>query len=149
MVGSIQTLFKVKTVYKIISPLRVLKNSKDLWTLNLNIYRNTHYHTLNNAKINYKKAVKSQIDKLPKMGMVCIHYKVFPKTAKKFDLGNVVSVHKKFIEDALVELKKIPDDDYLTIVRSTESFGSIDKHNPRVEILIFPIEEKNGHYFKR
>ena len=136
-------------MYKIISPLRVLKNSKDFWTLNLNVYRNTHFHVLNKVKINYKKAVAKQIEKLPEMHMVCIHYKVFPKTVKKFDLGNVVSVHKKFIEDALVELKKLPDDDYLTVVRSTESFGSVDKYNPRVEILIFPIKDKNGHYFKR
>jgi hypothetical protein len=77
-----------------------------------------------------------QILKLPKMEKIQVSYTLYPGTKRRTDTGNVVSVHKKFFEDALVELGIIPDDDYLHIVKSEESFGEVDKEFPRVEILI-------------
>jgi|TARA_B110000261_G_scaffold37581_1_gene43771 Holliday junction resolvase RusA-like endonuclease len=59
-----------------------------------------------------------------------------PKTARRTDLGNVLSVHQKYFEDALVELGCIPDDDYKHIVRTTFVFGKKDKDNPRVIIKV-------------
>jgi len=51
-------------------------------------------------------------------------------------LGNVLSVHQKYFEDALVELGCIPDDDYKHIVRTTFVFGEKDKNDPRVIITV-------------
>lgn len=67
------------------------------------------------------------------MGIV---YTLYPKTKHLSDLDNVCSVHAKFFQDALVELKKIPDDNYNYIVSTKFLFGSIDPENPRVEIDI-------------
>lgn len=118
------------------SPLRVTKNKKQDFILNLNNYRNAHFHTLNNVKKRYKEAVAEQIEALPNMQQIRNHYVIFPATKRKTDIGNVVAIHKKFFEDALVELGKLPDDDYNHILGSSEDFGGIDPDNPRVEIHI-------------
>jgi len=92
--------------------------------------------TLNTVKKRYKEAMKEQIDTLPNYNRVTIHYKYFPKTRHLTDIGNVTAVHKKFFEDALVELGHLPEDNYNFVIGSSESFGHIDKENPRVEITI-------------
>jgi len=92
--------------------------------------------TLNTVKVKYKEIMKEQIEQLPVFNKIIIHYKLFPKNKRLFDIGNVTSIHKKFFEDALVEFGRITDDNYLFVVGSTESFGGVDKDNPRVEITI-------------
>jgi hypothetical protein len=123
----------------IISPLSVPVSKGRVFTLNLNAYRNTHYQALNNAKKAYKAAVAYQIELLPRMEEVMINYRLYPKTRRLTDIGNVVSIHKKFFEDALVEMGKIEDDNYLHVIGSSESFGAVDKVNPRVEITIMEV----------
>lgn len=120
----------------IVSPLRVPISKTKLFTLNLNIYRNSHFHVLYKAKIEYKKVISKQLVKLPKLGVVTISYTYFPKTKRKVDLGNVLSIHQKFFEDAIVELGVLEDDDYKHIPKTIYLFGGIDKTNPRVEIRI-------------
>ena len=116
--------------------MRVPVTKKKDWTLNLNQYRNTHYQTLNKAKVVYKELIKDQL-----LGFICVHpitieYTLFVKTQRRMDIGNVLSVHQKFFEDALVELSCIPDDDYHWIPQVVFSYGGQDKDNPRVEITI-------------
>lgn len=123
-------------MHKIKSPLWVQQSKKKKFYLNLNAYRNAHFHTLNKAKIEYKKLVKSQVILLPKMDKIQLSYWLYPKTKRRTDLANVISIHQKFFEDALTELGIIPDDDYTHIVRSAMAFGKIDRLNPRVKILI-------------
>ena len=118
------------------SPLRVYQTKKKDFILNLNVYRNSHYRTLNTVKIRYKEVMKEQILKLPKMEKIILHYRLYPKSRRLTDLDNVISVHSKFFQDALVELGIIPDDDYRYIIGSTQEFGEVDKDNPRVEIKI-------------
>ena len=107
----------------IISPLRVQQTKKKMFTLNLNQYRNAHFQVLNKSKVTYKALMKEQIQQLPEYKKIIIHYKLFPRTRMKTDIGNVVSVHKKYFEDSLVEFGKLPDDNYEYVVGSTESFG--------------------------
>jgi hypothetical protein len=118
------------------SPLSVYASSKKDFSINLNEYRNSHYQILNKAKINYKAVMHQQIMKLPKMDKIKIHYTIYPETKRLCDIGNIVSITKKFFEDALVEFKRIPDDNYNHVIGSSESFGCVDKDNPRVVILI-------------
>lgn len=123
------------------SPLKILKNKLKYFILNLNNYRNTHFRVLNNTKITYKTILAPQIKALPYYDKpVFIWYELYPGSARLTDIGNVVSVHKKYFEDALVELKKIEDDNYNWIVGSIETFGKIDKLNPGVQIYIYPAE---------
>jgi len=117
------------------SPLSVPVGRKE-FILNLNHYRNAHYQTLNKAKIAYKQLIHSQIAKLPKMNKIIVHYTIYPKSRHLTDIGNVVSIHKKFFEDALVEAGKLPDDNYQHLLSSNERFGYVDKDNPRVTISI-------------
>ena len=125
------------------SPLKVWRGktkprkAKQWFILNLNNYRNAHYLVLNRTKINYKTAMANQIQLLPVMDYpITIHYEIFAKTRRKLDIDNVVSVHKKYFQDALVEMGRIEDDDFDWIVGSSESYGGVDKDNPRVEITI-------------
>jgi hypothetical protein len=119
------------------SPLIVpLEWGKKPFILNLNHYRNAHHMVLDKAKKNYKAVMAKQIQALPKMRTVEIHYKLYPGTKKLTDIGNIKTVHQKFFEDALVAFGRILDDNYLYVVGGGESFGCVDKENPRVEILI-------------
>ena len=119
------------------APLRVNQSKKKYFTLNLNQYRNAHYFTLNTAKINYKEILKPQIEKLPVIDVpVEITYKLFPATKHLTDVANVCSIHDKFFCDALVELGKLEEDNYLWIPSVRYLFGEIDRSNPRVEISI-------------
>ena len=118
------------------SPLSVQTARQTKFILNLNNYRNTHYHVLNKAKINYKAIMAEQILKLPKMERVRLTYTLFPSSRRVMDLGNVLPIHAKFFEDALVELKRLPDDDYKHMIESSSKFGRVDKDNGRVEINI-------------
>jgi hypothetical protein len=131
---------------KITAPLKVPKTKKKDFILNLNNYRNTHFQTLNKTKINYKALLKQQIGQLSNFNKVIVEYKIFPQSRRRTDIGNVASVHQKFFEDAFVEFGKIVDDSYDHVLMSLQSFGEVDKHNPRVEIRIIEIPEGDSPY---
>lgn len=130
-----------KPTYTLVSPLEVIYGTKKDGTeqkfrLNLNQYRNTHYIILNKAKIAYKELMKEQINRLPELSNISLHYTVYTKTKREFDLSNVCSVVDKFFCDALVELGKLPDDNIKYLSQISFSFGGIDKDNPRIEVTI-------------
>ena len=130
-----------KPTYTLVSPLEVIYGAKKDGTeqkfkLNLNQYRNTHYIILNKAKIAYKELMKEQISRLPELSNISLHYTVYTKTKREFDLSNVCSVVDKFFCDALVELGKLPDDNIKYLSQISFSFGGIDKDNPRIEVTI-------------
>ncbi|MDT8282525.1 MAG: hypothetical protein RQ982_06880 [Gammaproteobacteria bacterium] len=117
------------------SPLEV-KASRQNFILNLNRYRNTHHQILHRAKINYKSIIEKQIRSLKVMDKIELTFVLFPKTKRLTDLSNVLSIHDKFFCDALVELGKLPDDNYQHITNIKYMFGEVDRINPRVEIYI-------------
>lgn len=121
------------------SPLSVPQSKTKKFHLNLNVYRNSHYLVLNTVKKNYKAIISDQIAYMQPLNKVYIKYTLYPKTKRLCDLSNIISIHKKFFEDALVELGKLPDDNYEHIIGSSEFFGCVDKDNPRVEIILTPL----------
>ena len=135
-------------MYKIISPLKItLSHKKDgsvgkEFILNLNNYRNAYFRTLNQSKIMYKKTIVEQLQDKPRYERVAIIYQVFKGDNRRYDIGNVLSIHQKYFEDALVETGKLPDDkaDLLPMVIYLK--GEIDKENPRVEISVYDINKK-------
>lgn len=131
---------ELKMQHKVISPLVIPRTKTSNFSLNLNIYRNTHYKVLNNMKITFKGIMAPHILKLPCMNKVTIEYKLFTKTRALCDVSNVCSIVDKFFSDALVELGKLPDDNYKHIPSVSYTFGGVDKQNPRVEILIQELE---------
>lgn len=124
------------------SPLVVPVSSKRNFTLNMNQYRNTHFQVLNKAKKTYKDIITRHVLALPLFNKVKLEFVLYPATHRKTDLDNVCAIHNKFFQDALVELGRIPEDNYEYISEITYKFGYVDKDNPRVDITITGIDMK-------
>jgi len=103
----------------------------------VNWYRNAHYQTSNAAKINFKKLIQDQLNKFDKIETpIKIKYTYYAKANNGPDLDNFVGTVKKFFQDALVESGLIEDDNVNFIISNSESYGGIDRNNPRVEAEI-------------
>lgn len=113
-----------------------IKIGRKNYALNLNIYRNAHYQTLNKMKVEFSKVIEPELMKLPSFKSVDLTYTLYPKTKRLCDIANVCSIVDKFFCDALVNVGKLPDDNYEYLKNITYSFGSIDKDNPRVTVKI-------------
>ena len=135
---------------KIVLPLTVTlprkKVSDKVFILNLNVYRNSHHMTLNQAKIAWKEIVAQSTTGMVNADSSPFNftYTVFPATNRKFDLANVLSIIQKFTDDALIEFGFIPDDSYKIIPKIDYRFGEVDKDNPRVELEIYSLNAKSG-----
>jgi hypothetical protein len=91
------------------------------------------------VKKEYKKIVQQQIDEMDIVSIwspVKLSFVIYANTNARLDLGNRVSIQRKFFEDALVELWVIPDDNYNYILWASDRFGGVDKWNGRCEIII-------------
>lgn len=117
-------------------PLRIPVTKRKKFSLNLNQYRNAHYHTLDKAKKNFKKIVTPQIRELPVFERCTLKYVLYPRTRQLCDISNLCSIADKFFADALVELNKIEDDNYKNVPKVIFEFGEIDRKNPRIEVTI-------------
>lgn len=104
-------------------------------SLNLNWYRNAHFQTNNEVKIQYRALMKEQIQQI-----VSISWPIKPAyryfLSRRCDIGNVHSVVEKYFLDALVELGRLPDDGPKYVVGANYEFAGFDVKNPRCEIEI-------------
>ena len=123
--------------YKLDAPLRVPVSKSKFFSLNLNQYRNAHYFTLNNAKKEFKSQMEKQITALPSLVQVWIVYELYLPSKRKADTSNICSIVDKFFCDALVELGKLPEDNYEHVIECLYRFGGVDTKNPRCEITIY------------
>ena len=123
----------------VISPLSVQQTKTKQFILNMNVYRNTHYQTLNKVKVNYTDWITPQVNQLPKLDRISVVYTLYPASLRLCDTTNICSIHSKFFLDSLVKLAVIPDDNYHHVIRETFQFGEVDRLNPRVEIAIYPV----------
>ena len=80
--------------------------------------------------------MNDQISGLPKFTKISFTMHVYAPNKRLLDLGNVGSITEKFCLDALVELGKLEDDNYLFVPETHTYFKGIDKDNPRVDIII-------------
>ena len=117
------------------SPLTVPVGKKN-FSLNLNIYRNACYQVLSQAKVSYKQLMANQMRFKKPFSKVTIIYTLYPKTKRRTDISNVLSIHSKFFEDCLVEHGLLVDDNYNYLAKVTYLFGKVDKDNPRVDIEV-------------
>lgn len=121
-------------------PLRVQITKKGYFNLNLNVYRNAHYMTLNKAKVTFKEIVSPFLVQIPRLKSCKLRYTLYPKTNRLCDIANICSIVDKFFCDAFVETGHLEDDNY-TFLKSIEyCIGSVDTENPRVDVEIIPIE---------
>ena len=122
-------------MYELNVPLRVMVGKK-WFACSMNNYRNAHHHILNQAKIVFQKQIQYQIFALPQMNKIKIHYEFWYQDKRVHDLNNSMAVISKFFEDCLTGAGIIKDDNYLYVIGSSNSFGGIDKINPRCVITI-------------
>lgn len=123
-------------------PLSVPVTKKKFFSLNLNIYRNAHYMVLNKAKSAFTDRILGSLKKLPPQNHISLTYRIFLPNNRKADISNIGSIVDKFFSDALVDAGVIPDDNYLHLTHVQFFFGGIDRVDPRVEVTISPVNEK-------
>ena len=105
-----------------------------------NWYRNAHYQPSNAAKKKFKKLIQEQLDQFDTIQTpIKIKYTYYAQRNNSPDLDNFVAVVRKFFQDALVESGLIEDDNVNFIIANSESYGGIDKENPRVEAEVIEI----------
>ena len=99
-----------------------------------------------NVKRKFKEHIAPQFDKLePIKTQVSIHFTYYAARNNSPDLDNFTSVSKKFFQDAMVELGLIADDNVHYIVATSESYGGLDRENPRVEALVKRLKTNSLH----
>lgn len=122
---ALQELVKEETHTVRVPTVVGLSKSKN-WILNLNNYRNAHYQTLNKAKVNFKHLVTKEISSLPAFKEISsIEYILYRDSKRHCDVANVCSIVDKFFCDALVEAKKLPDDNYEFLKNISYKWGGI------------------------
>ena len=95
------------------------------------------------AKINFKKLIQDQLNQFDKIETpIKIKYTYYAKANNSPDLDNFVGTVKKFFQDALVESGLIQDDNVNFIIANSESYGGIDRNNPRVEAEVICCNER-------
>lgn len=135
--------------YIIPLPLSIVYNKKgDKFYLNLNQYRNTHFHTLNTCKVLFKELVQERISHIPRIKKLDITYTLFTGSKRSVDLANICSIVDKFFCDTLVESNVLIDDGLEYLSSIDYRFGSIDKNNPRVEATLHNIEYEKEEEMK-
>lgn len=124
----------------IMAPVTIPISKNKSLALNLNVYRNAHFQSLNKAKVNFKEALREQIEPIKPMTRCTVRYVLFVGSRRLTDVANVCTVVDKFFMDAMVEFGKLPDDNYEHLPKVIYEFGGYDKVNPRVEIYIEEIQ---------
>lgn len=119
-------------------PLEVNIGKKN-FILNMNNYRNAHYQKLNNAKKNYTDIVLNLLPKVKAKKPVCLIYTLYPKTKRRIDLANPLSIIDKFTSDAIVQAGILQDDNTDHIKEVVFKYGNVDKTNPRAELTVMEI----------
>lgn len=105
--------------------------------LNLNHYRNAHFHVLNSMKVTFKELIQDQLKVSPFDEPIIIDYQLYVPSRREIDVSNVLCIVDKYFCDSLVEEGLLVDDNYKYLVQTQYSFGGIDKHNPRAEAQIY------------
>lgn len=122
-------------------PLIVPVGKNKKFSLNLNEYRNAHFHTLNKAKKVFQDMVSKPVRDLPIMGKIKMTYVLFPRTKRELDVANICAIVDKFFADTMVAEGRIIDDNFKILPSVSYKFGDIDKLNPRVEVRIEPLDQ--------
>ena len=130
---------------KLVLPLylSVGKRKPKKLPLNLNHYRNAHFHVLNSMKVQFKKAISSQLTFPKLVEPVKISYVLYPPTRRELDISNVLCIVDKYFCDALVEAGLMEDDNFNHLPQVEFRFGAVDKENPRAEAFIQPLRKSS------
>lgn len=104
--------------------------------LNLNIYRNASCYLNNEAKKVFKSVMRTQILALPRFKTLSAHYVLCTPTKRLGDTSNVTCIVNKYLQDAIVELGRLPDDNSNYWLGTSDEFGGVDRENPRCDVYL-------------
>jgi hypothetical protein len=109
------------------------------FALNLNVYRNAHYQTLNKAKTIFKNQLFADYPELYriKAQRVEIEYYIERCDKRVFDTMNIISIVDKFFCDALVLSGCIHDDNYNYVTYKAPRVSDYVTKSPNKKIHIF------------
>ena len=107
--------------------MRIKTSSKKKQALNLNVYRNLHFRSLSAQKNKFFKIAEKLLKRIPPLGVVTLHYTIFPSSKRRLDIMNVGSIVDKYFSDAMTECGTIEDDDYTHITDVSFNFGGVVK----------------------
>lgn len=110
--------------------------------IGLNQIYNMHYMVRAKMVKFYHSLICNKIKAKPLKGKVKTHYTYFYKNSQS-DAPNIVAGIDKLFMDALQKSKVIKDDNVLNYVGSTWEVGGQDKVNPRIEVKLIEILEKD------
>lgn len=123
-------------------PIYVKVSKKNTFSINLNEYRNAHFHVLNKAKVVFAEMIAPVLATIPAMLTTKLHFKLFFGSNRDVDTANVCSIVEKFFCDAMVSHGILEDDNRRFLVGSTSDFGGVDTKNQRVEVTFYDYELK-------
>lgn len=104
--------------------------------VSLNWYRNAHYSEQNAVKAYYTELITPLVSSLaPITGQYGVIYKYHYKNPSS-DLGNVVSMTSKWLNDVLQAEGKVSNDNVRYLTNETFLVGGQDKENPRCHVII-------------
>ncbi len=115
-------------------PIYAAISNKKTVLVNMNWYRNAHFFQSNKVKKMYVSIISKQVASVSLLGKYRVHYNIYIKR-KGTDGGNIRSVIEKFALDVLQELNVIKNDDFETIVGSSDDYY-LDRDEPRCEIIL-------------
>lgn len=117
-------------------PLKTKVSRNKHFILNLNQYRNAHHRVLSSAKRGYTDTIMDLDMPDVRYDKVKLWYRIHPASNRKYDLMNVACILDKFLMDALVKRRIIPDDNIAHVVWPDVEARSPDKENPRAEVFV-------------
>lgn len=131
---------KINLPLFVVIPRKTKEDKKVI--LNMNVYRNLHHMTNNQAKAVFKNELAvdiGQIGYLIPSPPFRFTYTLFQQSGRATDVANVLSIVDKFTCDALVDLQIISDDNHKIIQEVVYKYGGVDKKIPRAELEITTI----------
>ena len=120
--------------------VRLGKRKADLFSINLNVYRNAHFYTLSKAKDLFERIVADRIRHLPPIAKADLSYRLFFGSRRAIDVSNICCIVDKFFCDTLVNQGKLIDDNMDSISHVEFDWGGMDRRNPRVEVTLSKIQ---------
>lgn len=131
-----KVIYNLSVPYWVIIPRKTKKDKRVI--LNFNQYHNWVPVVRNSYKVEYTNAIGTHLKGIKPMSHIdSIQYKLFyERNGSKPDTRNITNLIDKFFCDSLVYYGVIPDDNHNVITTTIDTWGGVDKDNPRVEITI-------------
>ncbi|MFZ2523628.1 MAG: hypothetical protein WAW92_04555 [Minisyncoccia bacterium] len=118
--------------------IQKFKTKKDKTLLiGMNTYRNLHYRLSNTIKQHYKEEIQKILPDQTLQTPCKAKFAVYLRR-NNTDGGNVRSCIEKFVLDAFIASKVIPDDKVKYLIGDSSEYF-IDENNPRCEVTLYSV----------